>query len=312
MSAEMTQDTGSIYAGKAPLEDLMVAMDVVDMVRHQQSLVDRELDAEARRTRLAERLRKIYTAQGIEVSDNALEKGIRALEEERFKYTPVSSNNFSVKLAKLYVRRGSWLKSFLVAIALFFSALVLWYFIFTLPAERARSQIPQQLENTYAEIVASSSDNKALEQARELLGNARQAINDNDHSLAERIYDDMADLLVHLKQAYEIQIISRPNELSGVWRVPLVNQTTRNYYLIVEAVSPSGTILKIPVRSEEDGKIHKVSKWGVRVAKKVFDAVSTDKRDDGIIQNNIIGSKQSGQLAPEYRVQTTGAAITDW
>jgi len=37
---------------KAPLEDLMAAMDVVDTLRHDQSLAERELDGDGRRERL--------------------------------------------------------------------------------------------------------------------------------------------------------------------------------------------------------------------------------------------------------------------
>ena len=75
-------------AHEAPLEDLMVAMDVVDTIRHRQLIVERELNADGRRERLIERLREIYTQQGIEVTDAALEAGVDALEQARFAYTP--------------------------------------------------------------------------------------------------------------------------------------------------------------------------------------------------------------------------------
>ena len=97
----------------------MVAMDVVDTVRHREHLVDRELDAEARRARLIERLRQIYTAQGIEVTDAALEAGVDALEEERFAYSP-PEGGFSLALARMYVRRDRWLRPLLLLILLFY------------------------------------------------------------------------------------------------------------------------------------------------------------------------------------------------
>ena len=43
-----------------------------------------------------------------------------------------------------------------------------------------------------------------------------------------------------LNQAYTIQVVSRPETPSGVWRYPVNSRTARNYYLIVEAISPSG------------------------------------------------------------------------
>jgi hypothetical protein len=44
----------------------------------------------------------------------------------------------------------------------------------------------------------------------------------------------------------------------------------------------------------------------------IFERIAEDKRDDGIIQQREIGRKQHGQLAPEYLINTSGAAITDW
>ena len=51
---------------EAQLEDVMAAMDVVDTLRHEQSIAERELDSQGRRERLLQRLRELYTAQGIE------------------------------------------------------------------------------------------------------------------------------------------------------------------------------------------------------------------------------------------------------
>ena len=56
-------------AGKAPLDDVMLAMDVVDTLRHEETLVTRELGAADREAQLIERLRKIYHDQGIEVPE---------------------------------------------------------------------------------------------------------------------------------------------------------------------------------------------------------------------------------------------------
>jgi len=42
-------------------------MDVVDTLRHETKLLERDLSVEDREAQLIERLREIYTAQGIEV-----------------------------------------------------------------------------------------------------------------------------------------------------------------------------------------------------------------------------------------------------
>ena len=52
---------------KIELPEVMIAMDVVDTLRHQRSLVERELQSEDRERALIEKLRKIYADQGIDV-----------------------------------------------------------------------------------------------------------------------------------------------------------------------------------------------------------------------------------------------------
>jgi hypothetical protein len=115
-----------------------------------------------------------------------------------------------------------------------------------------------------------------------------------------------------VEQAYTLQIVSRPGEKSGVWRIPDANPDARNYYIIVEALSADGRPLQVPVVNEESGQIESVSKWGLRVEEDVFKRIAADKQDDGIIQQRKFGVKRSGQLQPDYLITTTGAAITQW
>jgi hypothetical protein len=95
-------------AGEArPLDDVMLAMDVVDTLRHSRRLVDKELASEEDDARLLRRLRDTYASQGIEVPDEILRQGVAALKENRFVYTPPPSG-FWAFLARLYVTRKRW------------------------------------------------------------------------------------------------------------------------------------------------------------------------------------------------------------
>jgi hypothetical protein len=122
-------------------------------------------------------------------------------------------------------------------------------------------------------------------------------------------FDQLKQLL---DQEYTLRIVARPGEPSGVWRIPDLNTNARNYYLIVEPVAANGSILKIPVMSEETGKQTMVSKWGIRVEEDVFQRIAADKKDDGIIQNNTLGEKKKGYLDPSYVIPSSGGAITSW
>ena len=67
----------------APLDEVMLAMDVVDTLRHRQDLVARELDSVGKEQQLIARLREIYHQQGIEVPDHILREGVAAIADSR-------------------------------------------------------------------------------------------------------------------------------------------------------------------------------------------------------------------------------------
>ncbi len=300
-------ETGS----RAPLQDLMVAMDVVDTLRHNKKLVARELDSEGRRQRLIARLREIYAAQGIAVTDAMLAEGVRALEEDRFDYVP-PENSFSTLLAKLYVKRSRWGKPVVLFLFAGLVLISLYYFVAVRPASLLEKQLPTQLHQSYSEFKAISKDNAANQQAQELLAAAQTAIKGGKNKEALTYYEQLNSLLTTLKKSYTLRIVTKQDKRSGIWRIPDINSGARNYYLIIQAVAKDGTILPMVIASEESGKIKQVNSWGIRVDKSIFSVVEADKRDDGIIQKNIVGSKKRGFLKPQYSIATKGGTITEW
>jgi hypothetical protein len=410
--------------------EVMLAMDVVDTLRHERSLVERELQSEDREGELIVKLRKIYADQGLKVSDEVIAQGVRAMREERFTYQPPKAG-LKTTLARIYVNRGRWAKRTAI---LFLSLAALWIgyrYLVVMPAERDRARLASELNNQAVEqqeqakalqgrITAANSElktalqavpqsvtapvNRLADQARQALASATRQLEafeklapvedieaDNAEARSavarkrlderkghlDRAQNDLAsgqaavesirelkgfqnldslraDALKEarergipakiealynsaisalqagdletartaqqalaftrdmLRQEYTLQIVSRPGTPSGVWRYPVGSQTARNYYLIVEAVTPSGQRLKLPITSEEDGKVRVASEWGLRVDQLVYEQVRRDKVDDGIVNRKIVGAKKRGYLTPEYGVSTTGATITEW
>jgi Family of unknown function (DUF6384) len=330
------------------LDDLMLAMDVVDTLRHQENLVSRELDEERRDAELLDRLRRIYKGQGIEVPDKVLQEGVRALKESRFVYTPPPPG-LARTLATLWVERarhGRRLLTLLFLLALGWAA---YHFGVVRPreqraeqarieerqraerarlgerqrAEQARAQaererrelselLPRALEQGHREVLDEARVDEARERADRILADGRAALSRNDAAGARQAIGDLETLRNALRQEYVLRIVSRPREPTGVWRIPPRNPNARNYYLIVEAVAPDGRLVSVPVTSEEDGRTDTVSRWGVRVSEDVFDAARRDKNDDGIVQRNILGEKRRGRLAVDYRMPVMGGAILTW
>jgi hypothetical protein len=290
-----------------PLDEVMMAMDVVDTLRHRQHLVAAELEGEAREAALIERLRQIYTAQGIEVTDRVLAEGVAALREERFAYRP-PPDSWALRLARVYVQRGLWVRRVaVVAIVL----LVAWG-AYQAAVVAPRDALAAQLQGHHASIERLTSDAAVRSRAAALAERGAAAMRAGDLPAARDARAALATLEETLEQAYVLQIVVGANEASGVWRVPELNPSARNHYLIVEAVDERGRRVTLPVTNEETGAVERVSTFGLRVDEATFERVAADKRDDGIIQDRIVGVKRRGELEPEYAVATTGEAITRW
>ena len=416
---------------KVEIDQVMLAMDVVDTLRHQQDLVDRELAADDRDQALIDKVKRMYASQGIEVTDDTIAEGVAALREDRFAYRPPPPRG-SVWLARLYVNRGYWAKLGATLVALCLAGFLIYQFAYVGPERRsriraaqdintligqqqdqvsvarqrlasltqalasARSKAPPQAElagkrlsaeveqdlagaetslqafgklplsptltadsltqqgdavkrrleqrtslvremNAHLDkagaamtglselavlpaklasqrntLLADSRDEAARAQTEKLYADATAALNRGDVQGALHGSAALQQLQDQVEQEYVLRIVSRPGTQSGVWRTPPNRPGTRNYYVIVEAVTPPGERLTMPITSEEDGTTKNVQEWGLRVDAATFDAVRRDKTDDGIIQNNRFGVKQRGYLKPQYLMPTTGGAITRW
>ncbi|MVT51398.1 hypothetical protein GPL17_12965 [Bradyrhizobium yuanmingense] len=313
---------------KAPssLNDVMLAMDVVDTLRHQENLVSRELGEEQRDAQLLKRLREIYRGQGIEVPDRILVEGVQALKEQRFVYTPPPAS-FARTIAHAWVNRGSIGRRVLSLLALLAFGWGAYHFGVVEPAQRRAAQeqaqaertrvdlaekLPAALEQKYEDLLREAKVPAARERADSLLADGKAAIARGDADGARQAVNDLDVLRTELRREYVLRIVSRPGEATGVWRIPQRNPTSRNYYLIVEPVTPDGRVLKLPVTSEEDGRTVEVSKWGVRVSEATAMQVQRDKNDDGIVQQGSLGEKHRGQLEVDYKLPVLGGAITQW
>ncbi len=423
--AEATQ------AEQRPLDEVMLAMDVVDTLRHREILVERELHSDARDRKLIERLREIYASQGIDVPDAVLAEGVAALKEERFVYKPPGRSPATM-LARLYVARGRWTKRAGAAALVLALIWVAAQFFVVGPGQRRLKQqvtqlnteirgtaerldalareatrietalpdsptgLPTSLAETFsaqhkiagqslrlargflasarelvvqpnldsrhfdakapaarqtlqqrealltqaggeidkaqaalaaimalgkvpAELAAArdaalhvAKADDAKGRARQLYTSALAALKAGDLSTTREASEALNDLRNQLEREYEIRVVSRPDEYTGVWRVPERNPKARNYYIIVEAVTPDGKTLTLPITNEEDGRTYQVNRWALRVDLSVFQNISADKQDDGIIQNRRFAVKRRGYLEPDYLVPTTGGAITRW
>jgi hypothetical protein len=413
------------------LNEVMLAMDVVDTLRHQRTVVERELKSEEYDQALIEKVRNIYAGQGLEVSDQIIAEGVAALREDRFTYKP-PRRGFQRMMARLYVSRNRWAKRAAVLLVALVAVYLLYQLVYVAPLERnqkraahelklkigdqqdlisvARERInrlknslskidqtvpreaavafkrlageaatqigaaeenirafdklevtanlgsrngaergdtmssrlekraelisalgshldnaeaavaslgllqvlPGQLTDLRDSVLAEAREPGVSKQAEDLHREAMAALMQGDVKAAQMGYQALRQLYHLILQEYELRIVSRPGTPSGVWRYPKNRPGVRNYYIIVEAVAPDGSLLTLPIASEEDSQVHNVKQWGLRVDAAVFEQIGNDKGDDGIIAQNRFGVKKRGYLYPQYLIRTTGRAITQW
>ena len=306
-------------AERPPLDDVMLAMDVVDTLRHRQDLVQRELSGEAREAQLIEKLRQIYHDQGLEVTDAILREGVAALAESRFVYTPPKPS-LRTSLARFYVGRKKWGPAVL-AIGLILLIGVGGYYLAYKPfqagqIEAARIELaekmPAEMDALYQSIFTDTKVQQAAIEAEEIRTRGKAAAAEGDRAGAVKAIESLTALRDQLRQEYNLRIVNRQDVKSGFWTFPEINTEATNYYIVVEALDPDGKALSLPILNEESGQTETVSLWGVRVPEEVYRSVEADKRDDGIIQRNIVGIKQYGFLDVDYAVPVLGGAVTRW
>jgi len=312
-------DTAAVPQKPQTLDELMIAMDVVDTLRHRDDLVRRELDEEGREAELIARLKQIYHDQGIEVPDHVLADGVKALKESRFVYTP-PPRGWKRTLLTGWARRDVYGRRTGLAAALLAVVLGGYYLLEIRPARLAKEQarlelvdiLPKALKQAHANAIAVATDPDAKQKADQLLADGERALRDGNRAGAAKSRDELLTLVNDLTREYTLTIVSRPGESTGIWRQPPGRSKAHNYYLVVEAITPKGERLTLPVRNEETGQTELVTKFGVRVPETVYEAVRRDKSDDGIVQKNRFGIKRRGTLAIDYQMPFEGGFITKW
>lgn len=303
----------------APLDEVMLAMDVVDTLRHRQDLAVRELDGAAREQQLIAKLRDIYRQQGIEVSDVILRQGVDALAQSRFVYDPPRPG-LSTTLARLYVTRGRWGKlagGAALALALLLGGYFLGYRPYT-DSQAAAAQVeltqglPAKMDALYQTIFEETKVQAAETQAKALQVRGKEYVAEGDRAKAEDVVRKLTALRDQLRQQYTVRVVNRQGVQSGFWTFPENNSAATNYYVVVEALDDDGKVLTLPITNEENGTVENVALWGLRVPQSVYNSVAADKQDNGIIDRAEVGRKSDGFLDIDYAIPVAGGTVTRW
>jgi len=291
------------------LRDQMGAMALIDEMRHKQMIVREHLDMPKRREEVARRIREYYQSQNIEVNDELVEQGVRAYFEKRLSYEASPASALSGLLARIYITRSSWKKPVVAGVAAI--ALVAGG---SYVAQQTRENAAMQeaarnaavLDNLATQIHETDARFKSMgltpaeqEQLAPLVAAANTAIQERD---TERAKDSLAALkamLTYAETPLTFNVVDRAGVKSGVER-NYGPSGGKSWYLITEAVDPSGKAVPVTVTSAESGAKKQVTLFGVRVSKDVYESVKADKMEDGHVDNRMLGTKPANSLTPRF------------
>ena len=144
-------------ARKPEFEAVMLAMDAVDSLVHQENMKLEELGRDGYRDALKAKLREAYLLQGSEVSDDILEAAVTQAEQGLYVFKP-TEHGFERTLAEAYVRRGVYARRAAAALAgvavlagVSFSA---YHFAVVAPRERELARVEKLFNETLPKDLA--------------------------------------------------------------------------------------------------------------------------------------------------------------
>ncbi len=175
-------------------------------------------------------------------------------------------------------------------------------------AEKALADAWRDAQRDHAAIVALAKEPEATTQADGLRREAEAAHGLADGKGTQAAATKLAELRATLEEECELRIVSRPGERSGIdaYYEDVGGKRVSGYYVIVEAVTGNGTVLRRSVRDAEDGRVRSVRKWGEQVPKAVYDRIAADKRADGVVDENVFARKRRGFLSDEVTLLNEG------
>ncbi|MGV3654044.1 MAG: DUF6384 family protein [Noviherbaspirillum sp.] len=294
------------------LREQMGAMALIDEMRHQRMIVQEHLDLPRRREEVARRIREYYESQNIRVDEELVEQGVRTYFEGRLAYEAPRAGGLSGALARAYITRASWKKPAAAGIA-GLALLGAGGYLVQQQREDASVQRAQEtarqvaaIDEIAAQVRATAAEFKAMGLTPAEMGQvtamqtmADLALQERDAARAREALAAMRAALAYARTPLVFQVADRVGVKSGVERNYRASGG-KSWYLIAEAIDPSGQAVPVEVVSAETGERKRATLFGVRVSKETYDSVRADKAADGRIDDKALGEKPANALAPRF------------
>ncbi|MCS4090099.1 DUF6384 family protein [Rhizobium sp. BK176] len=159
--------------------------------------------------------------------------------------------------------------------------------------------------------ISKTTDADARATLVDLASQMRDAALRGDQNAYTKAADRFKSFAGYILTPYKLVIVDRTGTPAGV-RLKDNETGAMTWYQIVEAVSPSGTVYPLEIKDRETGKTKTVTVWGIRISEAVYLKGKADKQSDGVLDNNIAGSKPAGTMKINWNFETDGQTINEW
>ncbi|MBY3157195.1 hypothetical protein HFO56_33260 [Rhizobium laguerreae] len=159
--------------------------------------------------------------------------------------------------------------------------------------------------------ISKATDADARAALVDIASQMRDAALRGDLASYSKAADRFKSFAGYILTPYKIQIVDRHGTPAGV-EVTHNESGSKAWYQVVEAVSPSGTVYPLEIRDRQTGKTKPVSVWAIRISYDVFIKGKKDKQSDGVIDDNIVGTKPAGTMKINWNFETDGQTLNEW
>ena len=291
------------------LQDMLKIMDVAREMRQDRELVLQELSHEERVSRLRERLLASTELTGETATPEEVDAAIELYFDNLHTFREPQFG-LQVLLAHLYIRRWKLLISGTLLLAL--GSSLWWLFLAPhapLSSETQRAAVLRHQQDELARLSTSAlewaSEPAVRQQINQLTDEARLALEQSNASAFDAARRELSDLAQQLQATYEVRIVQSGQ--SAARRDFTDDSGTRvsGYYVIVEAVTPDGQRVSLPIRDRETGNTSHLATWGEQVPEAVYNRLKADKLADGVLDEHLFARKERGHL--DWNMQLPGA-----
>lgn len=160
--------------------------------------------------------------------------------------------------------------------------------------------------------IASISNAKARAALNDIASHLREIALQGDEVGFRRTAARFKSFFGYILNDYTIQIVDRPGIQTGFARQN-DQSGTKTWYLVVEAISPSGTAYPLEIKDGLVGKTKATSIWAIHVPIGTFEAIRDEKKKNGVIKNRIAGIKPAGTLEVVWKINAfDGETLNTW